>query len=260
MFKLETQTEKTAKSVNEAKELALNELGLSESEAEIEVVDEGSKGFLGLGSKNAVVTAKVKDIPSYKAKKFLSTIFAEMNVSVDIKTDFDGENLSVDLSGEKMGLIIGKHGETLDGLQYLTSLVVNQGSDEYYKVTVDTENYREKRIESLKALADRLADKVSATGKKYTLEPMNAYERRIIHAHLQGSDTVTTFSVGDEPRRKVVIAPKNPPERDYSRSKRPFGSYAPRERTTYKRPYNAHKHSSYESYASTNSESFTEEE
>ena len=259
MFKLETQTEKTAKSVNEAKEAALSELGLTEEEVQIEIVDEGSKGFLGLGSKSAKVIAKVKDIPSYKAKMFLKKVFAGMDIPVDIKTESDGENITVNLSGDKMGLIIGKHGETLDSLQYLTSLVVNHDEDSYYKVTVDTENYREKRVASLKKLADRLADKVSLTGRKHTLEPMNAYERRIIHAHLQGSETVTTYSVGDEPFRKVVIASKNQPERDYSRSRK-TGVYTSRERTAYRKPYNAHKHSSYESYARDNSEDFTEEE
>lgn len=108
-----------------------------------------------------------------------------------------------------MGIVIGKRGDTLDSLQYLTSLVVNQRSDDYIKVSIDTENYREKRAEALLALSTRLADKVTKTGKKFTLEPMNPYERRIIHSNLQDSETVTTYSVGSEPYRKVVIAPKN---------------------------------------------------
>lgn len=260
MLKLETQTEKTAKSVNEAKELALSELGLTEAEAEIEIVEEGTKGFLGIGSKDAKVIARVKDIPSYRAKKFLEKIFADMNITVDITTKYDGDNLLIDLSGDNMGIVIGKRGDTLDSLQYLTSLVVNRGNEDYYKVTLDTENYREKRVESLKALSERLADKVAKTGKKYTLEPMNPYERRIIHFNLQNSETVTTYSVGDEPYRKVIIAPKNQPARPYYRSRRT--TYSSQEHTTssYSRPHNTHKHSSYESYANSMAESDSTEE
>lgn len=257
MLRLETQTEKMGKSVNEAKEAALNELGITESEAEIEIVDEGAKGFLGIGSKDAKVIVKVKDIPTYKAKKFLSTIFEGMNIKVDIDIKCEGDSLLANLSGENMGIIIGKRGDTLDSLQYLTSLVVNKESEDYYKVTLDTENYREKRQESLKALSARLADKVARTGRKFTLEPMNPYERRLIHFNLQDNDSVTTYSVGEEPYRRVVIAPKNQPEKTYYRSKRT--SYSS-ERPSYSRPHNTHKHSSYESYANSISESEDTEE
>ena len=109
-----------------------------------------------------------------------------------------------------MGIVIGKRGDTLDSLQYLTSLVVNRASEGYIKISIDTENYREKRSEALEALAQRLAAKVARTGKKFTLEPMNPYERRIIHSSLQDNEDVTTYSIGQEPYRKVVIAPKNP--------------------------------------------------
>ncbi len=216
LLNFQTKIEKTAKSVSEAQEAALSELGLTENDVNIEILDEGSKGFLGLGSKDAVVTVTVKDPVSYKARVFLSQVFADMKLDdVKISTTLDGDNLLVELSGENMGIIIGKRGDTLDSLQYLTSLVVNRNSDEYIKVTLDTENYREKRYNALIALSDRLASKVAKTGKKYTLEPMNPYERRIIHSNLQANEDVTTFSVGEDPYRKVVISPKNPVRSSY---------------------------------------------
>ncbi|MCX7715477.1 MAG: protein jag [Clostridia bacterium] len=209
MSKFPNQTEKNAKSVEEATALALDELGVSENEAIIEVLDEGSKGFLGLGSKDARVRVTVKEPSVFAAKKFLGDIFRAMNMEVDIHTDMTGESLNINLEGDDMGIIIGKRGDTLDALQYLTSLIVNHESKDYVKVALDTENYREKRTESLLSLSNRLADKVAKSGRKYTLEPMNPYERRIIHANLQSNAAVTTYSVGDEPYRKVVIAPKN---------------------------------------------------
>ena len=124
----------------------------------------------------------------------------------------EGEDntVSIDISGDNMGIVIGKRGDTLDSLQYLTSLVVNKHSEDYIKVSIDTENYREKRTDALLALSKRLSEKVARTGKKFTLEPMNPYERRIIHSSLQDNEDVTTYSIGSEPYRKVVIAPKNP--------------------------------------------------
>lgn len=234
--------EKTAKSVDEAKELLLEELGLSEDEVEFSIVDEGSKGFLGLGSKEAVVEATIKDYVPYKAKAFLKEVFGGMKIDVTIETVYEGDSLTVNLSGENMGIIIGKRGDTLDSLQYLTSLVVNHDSDDYIKVTLDTENYREKRYNALVALAKRLSHKVAKSGKKYTLEPMNPYERRIIHAELQDSETVTTFSVGEDPYRKVVIAPKNPVRRSYS--KKPVQTTV--QNTLYSQ--SAKKHTDFESY------------
>lgn len=230
--------EKSGKNKQEAIEAALKELGISENEADIEVLDEGSRGFLGLGARDArvKVTSK-KDAekssaeqpkketkksprmpkpekattgnPAEDAKKFLGDIFAAMKLDVEIEASMEEDTVNINLSGDNMGIIIGKRGDTLDGLQYLTSLVVNQRSEDYIKVSIDTENYREKRAEALLALSKRLEDKVSRTGKRFTLEPMNPYERRIIHANLQDSETVTTYSIGQEPYRKVVIAPKN---------------------------------------------------
>ena len=204
-----TKTEKTAKSVEEAKALALSELGLSEDEVDIEVKDEGTKGFLGFGSKDATVSVTVKDPCLYAAKRFLSRIFEKMGLEVELSGKNDGSTVFIEMSGEHMGLVIGKRGETLDALQYLSSLVVNRISENRMRVILDTENYRQKRSTALVTLASRIASKVAKTGKKHTLEPMNPYERRIIHSCLQSNDEVTTYSVDEEPYRRVVIAPKN---------------------------------------------------
>ena len=201
--------EKNAKNKQDAIELALKELNASREDVEIEVLDEGSKGFLGIGARDARVRVTLikSEEPVNETYVQEKEEVAETDVAIDAK--MEEQSVSIDLSGENMGIVIGKRGDTLDSLQYLTSLVVNQRSDDYIKVSIDTENYREKREEALLALSTRLADKVTKTGKKFTLEPMNPYERRIIHSNLQDSETVTTYSVGSEPYRKVVIAPKN---------------------------------------------------
>lgn len=238
--------EKRAKSVELAIEEALKELNVTKDKVNIEIIEEGSKGFLGIGAKDAVVnvTLKEKSVskpvqkpvsrpveqsvdspvqktaetvskpvtngdPEAEAQKFLSDIFKAMDLDVEISTSMEDDTVAVELKGENMGIVIGKRGDTLDSLQYLTSLVVNQKAEDYIKVSIDTENYREKRAEALLSLSKRLAEKVEKTGRKFTLEPMNPYERRIIHSNLQENDAVTTYSIGQEPYRKVVIAPKN---------------------------------------------------
>ena len=234
--KKSNSTEKRAKNVNDAVKLALEELGVSEDKVTVEVIDEGAKGFLGLGARDAVGKVTVKEdnkakktekaVPAAKpaskkvvsdeapeevAAKFLGDIFKAMELDVNIDAKEGEDNtVSIDISGDNMGIVIGKRGDTLDSLQYLTSLVVNKHSEDYIKVSIDTENYREKRTDALLALSKRLSEKVARTGKKFTLEPMNPYERRIIHSSLQDNEDVTTYSIGSEPYRKVVIAPKNP--------------------------------------------------
>ena len=230
-------TEKKAKSIDEAVELALEELGAKREDAQIEVIQEPAKGFLGLMAKEAIVkvtveqTGKngtdekpVKEVaksqknggvydstsPAENAKNFIKDVLSAMGIEATVTAELKGDMVEVNLEGENMGVVIGKRGDTLDSIQYLTSLVVNQTSEDYVKVSIDTENYREKREEVLCALAQRLAAKVVRTGRKFALEPMNPYERRIIHSKLQDNEDVTTFSVGQEPYRKVVIAPKNP--------------------------------------------------
>ena len=214
--------EKTAKTVDEAVELALIELNIKKENAKIEVLEEPSKGFLGLiGSKDAKV--KVEEIiekvveeksniedDKKKAYGFLRNVLDAMDMKAEIKIKEDSNNLNIDFIGPRMGIIIGRRGQTLDALQYLSALVVNKdkGRDNYTRVILDTENYRKKREETLIRLAKRLAGKAVRTNRRVELEPMNPYERRIIHFTLQDYPGVITYSEGEEPYRKVIIACK----------------------------------------------------
>lgn len=222
------RTEATGKSISEAREKAAEILGVSEDEIQIEVLENASQGFLGMGAKPCKIAAwiegfefeeEVKAEPKRKASKpsgnekdeavdFLKKIIPLMGVEAEISAEMDDEALHVSLEGEKMGILIGRRGETLDALQYLTSIIVNKDKQDYVRVTLDTENYREKRKDVLEKLANKIADKVVRNGRNMTLEPMNPFERRIIHAALQNHDYVTTSSIGEEPERKVVVSLK----------------------------------------------------
>jgi len=200
--------EKSAKTVDEAVRLALIELGLHKDEVEVEVLEEGSKGLFGIGAKNAVVkVTQVVNLES-RARDFLNEVFATMGLCVELDIKTEGKIMTIDLIGDNMGIIIGKRGDTLDALEHLVNLCVNKGDGEYTKVILDTENYRARREQTLIKLAKNLASSVTKNGRKITLEPMHSNERRIIHATLQNHPSVDTFSIGDEPNRKVVIAPK----------------------------------------------------
>jgi len=146
-------------------------------------------------------------VPAADPKEFLSKVFAAMNMEVGIEVETDGNEMNIDLSGNDMGVLIGKRGQTLDSLQYLTSIVVNKGQKEYIRVKIDTENYRSRRKDTLENLAKNLAYKAKRTRNAVSLEPMNPYERRIIHSALQNDKYVTTHSEGEEPFRKVIITP-----------------------------------------------------
>lgn len=203
--------EVTGKTVEEAIENGLKELKLTQDKVEVEVLENGSKGIFGLGSKPAKVKLTVKHDNATIAKNFLREVLNQMNVRCEIHVKEEDDVLRVNLIGPDMGILIGYRGETLDAMQYLLSLVVNRENmeNEYKKVILDTENYRKKREETLVRLANKLAYKVNKYNKSITLEPMNPYERRIIHAALQNHPHVTTFSQGDEPYRKVVIELKD---------------------------------------------------
>ena len=200
---------KSAKTVEDAIAAALKELGASREEVDITVIEEGSKGFLGMfGSKDAVVLVKKNFNPEKEAESFLREVFLSMGLIVKIKTELKDKHLLVELTGEDMGILIGKRGQTLDALQYLVNLVVNKKSPYYISVMLDTENYRQRRKETLESLAFNLAKKVKHTKRNVVLEPMNPYERRIIHSALQNDRFVTTYSEGEEPYRNVVITLK----------------------------------------------------
>ena len=200
----------SAKSVDEAITEASIQLGIPSSEIEYEVIEKGSTGFLGIGSKNAVIKARKKFSVEDSVKDFLKSVFHAMNMAVEIivKVNEEDKLIEVDLQGEDMGILIGKRGQTLDSLQYLLSLVINKNSENYLRVKLDTENYRERRKETLENLAKNIAFKVKRTKKSVSLEPMNPYERRIIHSALQNDRYVTTKSEGEEPFRHVVVVLK----------------------------------------------------
>lgn len=203
----------SAKTVSEAITEACQKLGVTSDRLDYKIVDEGSAGFLGIGSKPAIIKAAVKNEEisvEEKAKRFLNDVFAAMNMTVVVNVTYDetSEEMDIDLSGDDMGVLIGKRGQTLDSLQYLVSLVVNKEVENYIRVKIDTENYRERRKETLENLAKNIAYKVKRTRRSVSLEPMNPYERRIIHSALQNDKYVTTYSEGEEPFRKVVVALK----------------------------------------------------
>lgn len=197
--------EKTGKSVEEALRLALIDLEVTREEVDFEIIEEGSKGFLGFGAKEFKIKVSKKNTATDVARNFLENVLKEMNIHAELDIKQENETLSINMNGDDMAILIGKRGQTLDSLQYLISLVVNKGRDEYVRVVLDTENYRMKRKETLENLADKLAYKVKKTRKNVVLEPMNPYERRIIHSTLQNNPNVSTKSEGDEPYRKVVI-------------------------------------------------------
>ncbi|SCW79396.1 spoIIIJ-associated protein [Lachnospiraceae bacterium C10] len=227
-------TEFTGKSVDDALTKASIQLGAASDQLDYEVIEAGSNGILGFGSRNAVIRArkKVEDpvifetstfeepenkavvdsdqTPSDIAKEFLADVFDKMGLEVSIDTTFDDIEsvLSIELSGPEMGIIIGKRGQTLDSLQYLTNLAVNRKSTTYIRVKMDTEDYRRRRTATLENLAHNVAYKVKRTRRPAALEAMNPYERRIIHYALQDDDAVVTHSEGEEPYRHVVIALK----------------------------------------------------
>ena len=201
----------SAKTVDDAITEACKSLGVTSDKLEYQVIEEGSNGFLGIGSKDAVIKAKTKEASVEEiAKKFLDEVFTamKMTVVVDIDYNADEKEMNIDLSGDDMGVLIGKRGQTLDSIQYLASLVVNKGAEEYIRVKVDTENYRQRRQDTLENLAKNIAFKVKRTKRSVSLEPMNPYERRIIHSALQNDKFVTTHSEGEEPFRHVVVTMK----------------------------------------------------
>ena len=201
----------SAKNVDDAITQATVQLGITSDQLEYEVLDKGSTGFLGIGSKNAVIKARKKFSIDENVVEFLSSIFDAMKMEVEILVAVNEEEhiIEVELKGDDMGILIGKRGQTLDSLQYLTNLAINKHSDEYYKVKIDTEDYRKRRKETLENLAKNIAYKVKRTKRPVSLEPMNPFERRIIHSALQNDRYVTTHSEGDEPYRHVVVTLKN---------------------------------------------------
>ena len=239
-YKMRKQIEQEGKTVEEALKLGLEALGLSEEEVTVEIIEREKSGFLGIGSKPAKVKLTAleeqeepaEENPAKKSvenseagkkvKEFLSNVFEKMNLEVNIEYTTGEKEISIILSGDEMGAVIGRRGETLDALQYLTTLAVNKSSEDYYKISLDTENYRSEREKTLQNLALRLAEKAKRNRRNVSLEPMNAYERKIIHSALQEDDMIQTYSVGEEPNRKIIISPKNAVKRNHNYNRRSY--------------------------------------
>ena len=204
--------EVTGKTIDDAITEALVQLGTTSDQIEYEVLEKGSSGFLGFNSKPAKIKVRKKETIHDKVNNFLQDVLKAMDLEVEIviKESEDEENvLDIELKGDDMGVLIGKRGQTLDSLQYLTNLAINKNSDTYVKVKLDTENYRKRRKDTLENLAKNIAYKVKRTKKAVSLEPMNPFERRVIHSALQKDRYVTTHSEGEEPYRHVVVTLKN---------------------------------------------------
>ena len=204
---------KEAASIEEAKKRIVAELEADEAIITFEVMQEPKAKTFGLfGGANAIVkgTVDIDESPAALAKAYLEQVLEVMGAAsqVTVQEDEDGNGCTLMIEGENLGFIIGRRGDTLDSLQYLTGLVANRTRADYYRVTLDIGNYREKREQALKGLAHKLASQAARTGRKNSLEPMNPYERRILHSALQQNDAVTTHSEGEEPNRHVVITLK----------------------------------------------------
>lgn len=201
--------EKSGKTVDEAVEGALRKLNLSRHEVEVEVLEEPSKGFLGLiGGKPARVRVNPKQTAARQARELLDKVMNSMNLDAEIDIIDKNERVLININGPDMGILIGRRGETLDALQYLVNLSANKAIDKRKRVLIDIEGYRKRREDTLEKLAYKLADKARQRGRNVILEPMNSMERRIIHTALQSIDDIYTFSEGEEPYRKIIIAPK----------------------------------------------------
>jgi len=201
--------EKTAKTVDDAVDQAISELGISREEIDIEIIDQPTKGFLGLlGAKPARVKVMVKDTPARRVRTIMSDILGAMDLNAKMNIAEKDNTVIINMEGDNLGILIGRRGETLDALQYLINLSVNKNLESRRKFILDIEGYRRRREDTLKKLAQKLAEKATQRGRNVVLEPMNSLERRIIHTALQGRDDISTFSEGEEPYRKIIIAPK----------------------------------------------------
>lgn len=198
----------SGQTVEEAVQSALEQLNTTRDQIEINVIDEGKKGLLGLfGSKRAFVKVTMKKDLVQETENFIKDITQKMNVEIDVLTKVEGKHVTYELQGDNIAVLIGKRGQTLNALQYLVNLALNKDSDQFYSVTLDAEGYRGRRKETLESLAEKMAAKSIRLNKKVALEPMPAFERKIIHSALQKRNDVSTSSHGVEPHRHIVIQP-----------------------------------------------------
>lgn len=198
----------TGQTVEEAVQSAIEQLNTTRDQVDITIIDEGKKGLFGLfGSKRSIVKVTFVKNQIQQTEKYIHELTKSMGVEVEIVTNVQGNHVTFELSGEKIALLIGKRGQTLNALQYLVHLVLNKDGKQFYTVTVDAEGYRSRRKETLESLALKMADKAKRLNKKVALEPMPSYERKIIHSALQRNKSISTYSDGVEPHRHIVIKP-----------------------------------------------------
>ncbi|MBE6691852.1 MAG: protein jag [Ruminococcaceae bacterium] len=203
------QTVATAKTVDLAIEAACAELGVSADAVEVEVLEEGKKGILGLGAVDAKVSVTLKSTPALRGLEFVENLVKNMSLDATVEiTEQDDEGATIAINGDKLGILIGRRGDVLDSLQYLATLAANINKNGFYRITVDVQGYREKRAETLRGVAKRMSEKVLKYKRSFALEPMNAYERRIIHSACQDIPGVTTRSIGEGADRKIIISPE----------------------------------------------------
>ncbi len=201
------ETTVTAKTVELALEKGAEELGYTVEQVKYDILEEPKSGFLGIGSVNAKLRVYHEDSPAENAFGFVKTLLDNMGVEADVVLSEETEESAlITVSGSNLGLLIGKHGDVLDAIQYLSTLAANKDKDDFFRIAVDVEGYREKRAETLRALARKMADRVLKSRRNYTFEPMNAYERRIIHSEVQKIEGVSTHSIGQDADRKIVIS------------------------------------------------------
>ncbi|MDD9270852.1 RNA-binding cell elongation regulator Jag/EloR [Paenibacillus sp. GCM10023248] len=199
----------TGKTIELAVKAGLSQWQVSEDRVKIHILEQPTKGLFGfIGSKEAKVELELIPDPLEEAIAFLQDMFEAMKISITIDTTKDREGYLLNLSGSELGILIGKRGQTLDALQYLANIVANRYANSHFRIVLDAENFRERRKRTLEELASRLANRVIKSKKEVILEPMNSQERKIIHAELQGHPVVKTYSKGEEPNRRVVIAVK----------------------------------------------------
>ena len=198
----------TGKTRLDAISKAMEKFSVSEDRLDIQVLDEGSKGFLGIGAKDYVIQARKLVVKEDIIIDYIKKIYACMDIDVEVEVTGREDTLLVDIKGEEASVLIGRHAESLDALQTIVNIVLTKETGEHTRVILDIENYRSRREESLISYAKKMAQKVINRRRSIKLDPMNPYERRIIHSALQENDKITTFSEGEDPNRRIVLALK----------------------------------------------------
>lgn len=204
------------KTLEQALEEGALQLGKTPDQVEYEVLEEGKKGLFGIGATDTKLRVYLSETPATRAVEFLETLLDNMGLEADLEVvDETEEEISLNIVGEHLGALIGRRGDVLDSVQYLATLSANLGNPGYYRVSVDAQGYRARRVETVQGIARRMAEKVLKYRRAFSLDPMSPYERRIVHSACQEIPGVTTHSIGEGADRRVVISPEKPPQRKF---------------------------------------------